>query len=992
MPTYRQWILRPPRQKRTWHCVVCAIANYSTIAFDLHGSKQASKQDKHSRPLRFLNVNCYSIVGKVAEFSNLVQATRPDIIVGTESWLTQSHKNAEIFPRGFAIYRRDRPPGEWDKESGGGVFILVSEDLTSHEMPELSAGCENLWRLIPIYTEECKEPLKEAVQEMNDHVMSTFDEKSSVEEVWTEMRTGLSQELSDHVPHKQTRSKPSLLWVDCETKKLIRSQDRVHRRMKKNGDEALKQEFKALKRLIQKRLRRAYWRQVEGLISDEGENQTASKKKFWSFVKARRTEGVGVSPLKEAGKLISDPKELLKTVAEEITPAFTLLYCISYSSGTLPQDWKQANITPIFKKGEKYKAANYRPISLTCIACKLMEHIITSHIMSHFENNEILWYVDEATREIEKGNQEDTIVLDFSKAFDKVSHTLLVHKLRRYGIRGRTNAWIKNFLKDRQQAVVVEGTRSDLLPVESGVPQGSVLGPSLFLLYINDLPDGIKSKIRLFADDTMCSKTIMKKKDEQVLQEDLHSLTTWEEKWSMEFHPQKCSTLRVSRKRDKTAPAYELHGQKIENVSTTKYLGVNIQDNMQWESHIDSITMKASKTLGFVRRNLKIGNKKTKETAYKALVRPFLEYAATVWDPYTANKVEAPEKIQRRAARWVSNRHRQTSCVDSILDSLNWPSLQQRRKKARLEMFYKFHHGLISIDSKYLPKPSKSRTNNRLSYDIPSCKTLQTKARKVSRRPWYVQPHQDGRCNSNDGFGVRKIDVDVRYRRGFPDNKNNCGEHNIHTHICCDGTLTSRNGNDRCCGSRAYNSDTQLCCQFGSTTTLSSRTGGHDACCGSKTYSTARQVCCQSPTSYSLSTRHNPHEACCGMTRYNKQQKICCTNKSGSSTSLSTIRGGQTACCGTRTYDPRNKLCCQSHDGKSTSIMTRFSNDACCGMTPYNSREKICCTSSDGSRTVLSSRRGQVACCGTVVYNSRTHICCGDSRVVTRNGRPDNSC
>ena len=195
----------------------------------------------------------------------------------------------------------------------------------------------------------------------------------------------------------------------------------------------------------------------------------------------------------------------------------------------------------------------------------------------------------------------------------------------------------------------------------------------------------------------------------------------------MEFHPQKCSTLRVSRKKDKIAPAYELHGQNIENVSTTKYLGVNMQDNMQWESHIDSITKKASKTLGFIRRNLKIGNKKTKETANKALVCPLLEYAAPVWDPYTANEIEALERIQRRAARWVTSRHRQTSCVDSILEQLDWPPLQQGRKKACLEMFYKFHHGLISINFKYLPKPSKSRlssrNNNNQSYDIPTCTT-----------------------------------------------------------------------------------------------------------------------------------------------------------------------------------------------------------------------------------------------------------------------------
>ena len=157
--------------------------------------------------------------------------------------------------------------------------------------------------------------------------------------------------------------------------------------------------------------------------------------------------------------------------------------------------------------------------------------------------------MDETTEDMEKGNQEDTIVLDFTKAFDKVNHTLLVHKLRRYGTGSRLNTWIESFLDGRQQAVVVEGERTDFVPVESGVPQGSVLGPSLFLTYINDLPAGIKSKVRLFADDTMYSKTIKKAEDQRALQEDLDSLTTWEEQWSMDFHPQKCSTLSATRKR-----------------------------------------------------------------------------------------------------------------------------------------------------------------------------------------------------------------------------------------------------------------------------------------------------------------------------------------------------------------------------------------------------------------------------------------------------------
>ena len=211
-------------------------------------------------------------------------------------------------------------------------------------------------------------------------------------------------------------------------------------------------------------------------------------------------------------------------------------------------------------------------ISLTCIACELMEHIITivtytlcctsrgttSSVKSSTASDVVdpvrhsYWGV--WMKQLKYGNQEDTITLDFSEAFDKVSHTLLVHKIRCHGIGGRLNTWIESFLDGRQQAVVVEGERSDFVPVESGVLQGSVLRPSLFLTYINDLPAGIKSKVRLFTDDTMCSKTIKKAEDQRTLQEDLDSLITWEEQWSMDFHLQKCSTLSATRKQKKIIP------------------------------------------------------------------------------------------------------------------------------------------------------------------------------------------------------------------------------------------------------------------------------------------------------------------------------------------------------------------------------------------------------------------------------------------------------
>ena len=139
--------------------------------------------------------------------------------------------------------------------------------------------------------------------------------------------------------------------------------------------------------------------------------------------------------------------------------------------------------------------------------------------------------------------------------------------------------------------------------------------------------------------------------------------------------------------------------------------------------HIDTTTNKANKTLGFLRRNLKIGYKKTKETAYKAFIRQILEYSATVWDPHFANNIKTIEKVQRRAARWVTNRHPQTPCVNSLAG----PTLQQRRKEARFEMFYKFHHRLVTIDSEYLPQPTENRSSKRKntthSYNIPYCRT-----------------------------------------------------------------------------------------------------------------------------------------------------------------------------------------------------------------------------------------------------------------------------
>ena len=156
-------------------------------------------------------------------------------------------------------------------------------------------------------------------------------------------------------------------------------------------------------------------------------------------------------------------------------------------------------------------------------------------------------FIDDVTKYIENSTQTDILIMDFSKAFDKVSHNLLVHKLHHYGIQGNINRWINSFLQSRTQAVVLEGVTSDYVPVQSGVPQGSVLGPSLFLFYTNDIPVGLNSTIRLFADDTIAYLAIKSNYSCEVLQQDLNKLCIWENKWKMAFHPDKCNVLSVSK-------------------------------------------------------------------------------------------------------------------------------------------------------------------------------------------------------------------------------------------------------------------------------------------------------------------------------------------------------------------------------------------------------------------------------------------------------------
>ena len=346
--------------------------------------------------------------------------------------------------------------------------------------------------------------------------------------------------------------------------------------------------------------------------------------------------------------------------------------------------------------------------------------------------------------------------MDFSKAFDKVGHRRLFLKLDHYGVRGKTKKWIQAFLTNRTQRVVLNGEHSCNAHVISGVPQGSVLGPCLFLLYINDLPESLGSTVRLFADDSLLYMTIRSQADTEILQNDLKKLEHWEKKWLMEFNTDKCHVLRVTHKQNPIIHDYTLHGKVLETVNSAKYLEVTLTSDLRWNRHVENIAYKANQSLGFLRRNLRINSPNLKSLAYKTLVRPLLEYSSAAWDPYTKENVKKLEKVQRRAARYVLNQYNYLSSVNEMLQELQWNTLEERRKKDRLIMFYKIHNDQTGIDTgKYLKPLSRvGRHVNNQAYEVPFAFTDYYKFSYFPRtiNEWNVMPDETVNASSLTAF------------------------------------------------------------------------------------------------------------------------------------------------------------------------------------------------------------------------------------------------
>lgn len=645
------------------------------------------------------------------------------------------------------------------------VELCVAANFkTSHEQPSF----------IKLYHKADSTAIRELLTDSLTDIVQAIESKTSINSVWqifeTSMNLAVNRFVPKCIPKKNDNREP--IWFNNSARRAVKQQRKLYDRSKHTGLEVDFSKYKQTRRTNRKSFRKMEQEYYHRVLFEPLER--GDSKPFYSFYRrktGKNSQGTAVFKNKSAlesseifneffqgvfsnsdcfsttqTELSADKcpiqvtsdgvlkllntlkrgkapgpdkfrKEDLCLEPEIISKILASIFQYSLNIGKLPDIWKVANVVPVHKKGSREDPGNFRPISLTCIACKLLEHIVLSNINKDLVNviysnqhgfrkglscsTQLVSTVNEIMKLVDNNNIVHAAVLDFSKAFDKVSHGLLIDKLIKSNINPYMVNWIRDFLSNRLQRVVIEGAASSDLLVSSGVPQGSVLGPTLFLVYINDISDNLNfSAIKLFADDALLFSQVNTLQDSVNFQEDLNILDQWAYNWKMNFNTDKCQIVRFARQSSGNPDVvYYLSGRPLSVVDSFKYLGVFISNDFNWDLHIDSIISKASQRLGMMKHVLFDAPMRVRRVAYLTLCRPILEYASEVWDPHLMRQVASLEAVQRRAVRFISGLKGRRSVTEARI-FIDLELLELRRKHARMSLMLKIlsddcHESLI---------------------------------------------------------------------------------------------------------------------------------------------------------------------------------------------------------------------------------------------------------------------------------------------------------
>jgi Reverse transcriptase (RNA-dependent DNA polymerase)/Endonuclease-reverse transcriptase len=512
---------------------------------------------------------------------------------------------------------------------------------------------------------------------------------ADTEEAWRIFQEKISEVTVECVPARRRRNVNRPPWMTQEILRAIRKKKRMWAKVKASPD---KEEYKKQEKLTRNLIRNAKRRFERKLADGGGQN----KKPFYAYVKTKTKARQSIGPLKtkngetvtenatmaellnetfgaaftreETGSVpepadqhhgekltgvrvtVKEVKQKLKglrreaaagpdkigpgllyELREELAPTLAVIFNKSLASGVVPKEWKEANVTPIFKKGSKAAPENYRPVSLTSVC-----------------------FFEKATRTVDNGEAFDAVFLDFAKAFDKVPHARLLKKLKAKGIDGQLLNWIKNWLCGRRQRVALGGEFSTWIEVLSGVPQGSVLGPLLFLIFIDDIDEAAAAVdiIRKFADDTKVGHTVNNEDDRRKLQEAIDNLVSWSKKWGMQFNVKKCKVVHFGRSNQ--CYEYSMDGDKLEVSEEERDIGIEIHQSLKPTKQCAKAAATARSVLGQISRSFHYRDRKTFVKLYITYVRPHLEFSTPAWSPWSLGDIKTLEKVQEKFVNMLS--------------------------------------------------------------------------------------------------------------------------------------------------------------------------------------------------------------------------------------------------------------------------------------------------------------------------------------------------
>ena len=686
-------------------------------------------------------------------------------------------------------------------------------------------------------------------------ILDLLSQATDVNDLWYIWQGFINDAVESCVPKITFCNSNDPPWSDSEARHLINRKNSAWRAAKKKGGERLWAKYRALRNEVKVTLGRKY----ESFVLSLADLCKTNPKKFWSFFKAKtksrstpeiiHKDNVECTEAHDRAELFNahfvsvfnsnvsvpdafilsgDPAPVIPTptfsannVAEVLShldvhkvyapddiapivlkkcgsalaPSLSVLFNIIIHSGDVPDQWKLANVVPLFKKGDKHDVANYRPISLLSIVSKVLERCLFNYLCKllwpkiyHLQHgftkgrscaSQLIRVYHDIGATLDKGGQVDIIYLDFSKAFDSVPHHLLLQKLRhQYGISDSLLSWFKSYLDSRKQRVLIDGVNSEWASVTSGVPQGSIIGPYLFLLYINDMPLVVSnSTVALFADDSKCFKSITSERDCILLQNDIDHLYEWSKSNLMTFNADKCKVLTISRARNPIDFVYTMNETTLEKVTRFKDLGVTVDLTLNFKDHINSVTSDTNRICGIIRRSIGFNAPTSvKLQLYVSLCRSKLETCSQLWSPQTKCDVLSVESVQRKMTKYITN-YEDLSYTDRCF-VLNILPLSFRREIADLTFLYKCIHRLIDVDFTdvlIFSSPSHTRFSEENILKVQRARTESFKLSYFNRAIflWNRLPSEIRCCTSLNTFKLKLTNFYMLKLRSY-DVSNTC--------------------------------------------------------------------------------------------------------------------------------------------------------------------------------------------------------------------------